>query len=64
MARAWCLHVSNASTATQNMCTTSGEVSRTAQEPPLDAGPTVDDNIRPALQRIQDMLREYEQVCT
>ena len=32
------------------------------QEPPLDDGPTVDDNIRPALKRIDDMLREYEQV--
>ena len=32
------------------------------QEPCLDSGPTVDDNIRPALARMQAILDEYNQV--
>ena len=32
------------------------------QEPRLDSGPTVDDNIRPALARMQAILDEYNQV--
>ena len=37
-------------------------VTHLQQEPPLADGPTVDDNIRPALERIQAMLREFEEV--
>jgi ATPase subunit of ABC transporter with duplicated ATPase domains len=32
------------------------------QEPKLDAGPTVDDNIRPGLAHMQALLTEYEEV--
>ena len=32
------------------------------QEPKLDDGPTVEDNIRPALARVQSLLDEYNQV--
>jgi len=32
------------------------------QEPRLDSGRTVDDNIRPALARMQSVLDEYNQV--
>jgi hypothetical protein len=32
------------------------------QEPALDDGPTVDDNIRPAMEKVQSMLTEFEQV--
>ena len=34
------------------------------QEPRLDSGRTVDDNIRPALARMQAVLDEYNQVQT
>ena len=37
-------------------------VSHLQQEPPLSDGLTVEENIRPALQRIQDMLEDFEQV--
>lgn len=37
-------------------------VSHLKQEPPLTDGATVDENIRPALQRVQNMLEEFEQV--
>jgi ATPase subunit of ABC transporter with duplicated ATPase domains len=32
------------------------------QEPKLDAGPSVDENIRPALAHMQALLTEYEEV--
>lgn len=31
------------------------------QEPKLDAGPTVEENIRPALAHMQDLLTEFEE---
>lgn len=37
-------------------------VAHLEQEPKLDSGPTVDDNIRPALARIQNMIDEYNKV--
>ena len=64
MARVRGLHASEACIATQAVRAWPQKQLCGMQEPPLDAGPTVDDNIRPALQRIQDMLREYEQACT
>lgn len=33
------------------------------QEPKLDAGPTVDENIRPALAHMQELINEYEEVA-
>ena len=38
------------------------KVSMLEQEPELDDGGTVDDNIRPALARVQGLLQEYEAV--
>lgn len=32
------------------------------QEPPLADGPTVDDNIQPGVQRIRDMVADFEKV--
>lgn len=34
------------------------------QEPQLDAGPTVEENIRPALAHIQSLMTEFEEVPT
>jgi len=38
------------------------KVSYLEQEPPLADGPTVDDNIRPALARVEGLLKEFEAV--
>lgn len=40
------------------------KVSYLEQEPPLSDGPTVDDNIRPALARVEGLLREFEAVSS
>jgi sulfate-transporting ATPase len=40
------------------------KVSYLEQEPPLSDGPTVDDNIRPALARVEGLLKEFEAVST
>lgn len=37
-------------------------VAHLEQEPPLDDGPTVDDNIQPAVERVRSMVGEFEQV--
>ena len=38
------------------------KVSYLEQEPPLSDGPTVDDNIRPALARVEGLLKDFETV--
>lgn len=37
-------------------------VSHLEQEPALDDGPTVEDNIMPAVKRIKDMMSDFEKV--